>query len=94
MSEHAPFGYTEEELRSYLPTGWDLVGSRPDREWGDWNPKKRRWTVRVEDTADMPWDVEIDQKAVDEDGRIEALKGAMHRLFDGRLGKRTRGLGF
>lgn len=90
MSDFAPFSYTETELRSYLPTGWNLIGS----PHGAWNAKKRRWTVRVEDTADMPWDVEVDQKAVDEDGRLPALQAAMDRLFKGRLGRRTRGLGF
>lgn len=90
MSQYAPFGYTEDELRSYLPTGWDLAGPLE----GEWNPKKRRWTVRVEDTADMPWDVEIDAKAVDERGRLEALQAAMDDLFKGRLGRRTRGMGF
>jgi hypothetical protein len=90
MTDFAPFSYTEDELRSYLPTGWNLLGPLH----GDWNPKKRRWTVRVEDTADMPWDVEVDQKAVDEDGRLEALHAAMDDLYKGRLGRRTRGLGF
>jgi hypothetical protein len=42
----------------------------------------------------MPWDVEVDQKAVDEDGRLEALQAAMDDLYKGRLGRRTRGLGF
>jgi hypothetical protein len=90
MSEHAPFGYTEDELRSYLPTGWDLAGPLE----GDWNAKKRRWTLRVEDTADMPWDVEVDANAVDDEGRLKALQAAMDSLFKGRLGRRTRGLGF
>ena len=94
MSQYPPFGYTEEELRSYLPTGWDLVGAQPEGEWGDWNPKKRRWSVRVEDTADMPWDIEVDAKAVDEHGRLEALQAAVDDLFKGRLGRRTRGFGF
>jgi hypothetical protein len=90
MSDFAPFCYTEDELRSYLPTGWNLLGPLH----GDWNAKKRRWSVRVEDTAYMPWDVEVDQKAVEDEGRLEALQAAMDDLYKGRLGRRTRGLGF
>lgn len=89
MSE-APFGYTEEELRSYLPTGWNLVGSAE----GAWDPRKRRWSTRIEDGADMRWDLVVDAGAVDESGRLEALRLAVDKLHRDRLGKRTRGLGF
>ncbi len=90
MTELALFEYTEEELRSYLPTGWDLVGP----EAGRWNPRKKIWTTRIEDTADMRWDLEVRAPEVSDKGRIEALRLAMDRLYRNRLGKRTRGLGF
>ncbi len=90
MTELAPFEYTEEELRSYLPTGWDLVGS----EAGRWNARKKVWSTRVEDTADMRWDLEVQGPEVSDKGRIEALRLAMDRLYRDRLGRRTRGLGF
>ncbi len=89
MTELAPIEYTEEELKSYLPTGWNLVGS----EAGQWNPGKKVWTTRVEDTADMRWDLEVRAPDVSEKGRIEALRLAVDRLYRDRLGKRTRGLG-
>ncbi|HUF77396.1 MAG TPA: hypothetical protein VMR44_00625 [Thermoanaerobaculia bacterium] len=86
----APFVYTEVELRSYLPPGWNLAGA----PLGRWDPRKGRWSVRVEDTADVRWDLEIDARDVDEKGRHEALRLAVDRLHRNRLGKRTRGLGF
>lgn len=86
----APFSYTEGEIRSYLPTGWNLVG---DVE-GRWDPKKKTWSLRVEDTADMRWDLPVKARDVEENGRIEALRLAVDRLYRERLGKRTRGLGF
>ena len=90
MTDLAPFDYTEDELRSYLPSGWDLVGS----EAGRWNAKKKIWTARVEDTADMRWDLEVSAPDVSKKGRLEALRLAMDELYRDRLGKRTRGLGF
>ncbi|MFP3941782.1 MAG: hypothetical protein ACLF0P_15920 [Thermoanaerobaculia bacterium] len=86
----APFTYTEEEIRSYLPTGWNLVGE-PE---GRWNPKKKAWTLRVEDSADMRWDLAVKARDAEENGRIEALRLAVDRLYRERLGRRTRGLGF
>lgn len=86
----APFTYFGEEIRSYLPTGWNVVG---DGE-GRWDPKKKAWRLRVEDTADMRWDLAVAARDVEEKGRIEALRLAVDRLYRERLGKRTRGLGF
>lgn len=93
MTELAPFDYTEEEIRSYLPTGWTLVEETPGLVESTWDPKKRIWSTRIEDTADMPWELEIRADEVDERGRIPALKRAMDRLYVDRLGRRTRGLG-
>jgi hypothetical protein len=86
----APFGYTEEELRSYLPTGWNLVATSE----AAWDPRKRRWSTRVEDGTDMRWNLVVDAGDVEEQGRVEALRLAVDRLFRDRLGRRTRGLGF
>lgn len=84
------FGYTEEELRSYLPTGWNLIGTAE----GSWDSRKGRWSTRIEDGADMRWDLVVDAGDVAGKGRIEALRLAVDRLYRDRLGKRTRGLGF
>ena len=84
------FAFTDDEIRGYLPSGWNLAGPAVGR----WDPKKRRWTVRVEDTADVRWDLAVDARDVEEKGRQEALRLAVHRLNTDRLGRRTRGLGF
>ena len=89
MTELAPIEYTEEELRSYLPSGWNLVGS----EGGSWDPGKKVWTARIEDTADMRWDLQVKAPEVSDKGRLEALRLAVDKLYRDRLGKRTRGLG-
>lgn len=86
----APFGYTEEELRSYLPTGWNLIGAAD----GAWDPRKKRWSLRIEDGTDMRWDLVVEGGEVDREGRVEALRLAVDRLYRNRLGKRTRGFGF
>lgn len=86
----AQFGYTEEELRSYLPTGWNLVGAAE----GAWDARKGRWSTRIEDGSDMRWDLVVDAADVDRTGRLEALRLAVDRLHRNRLGKRTRGFGF
>ena len=90
MTEIAPFSYTDDELRSYLPTGWTLAGD----PLGRWSSKKKIWSMTIEDTADMPWDVEVAGSEVDQLGRMEALRLSFDRLFRDRLGRRTRGLGF
>lgn len=94
MTNPAPLDYTGEEIRSYLPTGWTLVEETPGSVESTWEPKKRIWRTRIEDTADMPWELEIRGDDVDKEGRIPALKRAMKRLFVGRLGRRTKGFGF
>ncbi len=94
MSDFPPFDYTEDELRSYLPTGWTLIPDSTGEIQVTWNPKKRIWSARIEDTADMPWNLEIRAADVEKDGRLPALKKSMDRLYVDRLGKRTRGLGF
>jgi hypothetical protein len=77
-----PLRYTETEIRSFLPTGWDLIG---DRE-GAWDPKKKIWRATVIDNVDFDWPVEIEADDADELGRLEALRQAFDRLDRERLG--------
>ena len=77
-----PLRYTETEIRSYLPTGWDLIG---DRE-GAWDPKKKVWRATVIDNVDFDWPVEIEAGEVDKVGRLEALRLAFDRVYRERLG--------
>ena len=74
--------YTESEIRSYLPTGWDLLGSQQ----GAWDAKKKTWRATVLDNVDFDWPVEVKAAEVTKLGRIEALRQAMDRLYRERLG--------
>jgi hypothetical protein len=84
-----PIEYTEDELRSYLPTGWELL----DGGRAAWDPKRRALTLRVIDNVDFDWPVTVRAAAVEEHGRLEALDRAMKDTFTARLGRPTRGLG-
>jgi len=77
-----PLRYTETEIRSYLPTGWDLIGNRE----GSWDPKKKIWRATVIDNVDFDWPVEVEAGDADELGRLEALRQAFDRLYRERLG--------
>jgi hypothetical protein len=77
-----PIGYTETEVRSYLPTGWDLAGN-PE---GSWDAKKKVWRATVIDNVDFDWPVEVKATEASSLGRIEALRRAMDRVFRERLG--------
>ncbi|HEY7215878.1 MAG TPA: hypothetical protein VIC28_14720 [Thermoanaerobaculia bacterium] len=77
-----PLRYTETEIRSYLPTGWDLIGS-PE---GAWDPKKKIWRAKVIDNVDFDWPVEVDAGDAAELGRLEALRQAFDRVYRERLG--------
>lgn len=84
-----PLTYTSDELRSYLPTGWDIVGDEPA-----WDDKKHQLTITVLDNVDFDWPVVITAAAADEHGRMRALDLAMDDVFRTRLGRHTRGMGF
>ena len=77
-----PLRYTETEIRSYLPTGWGLVG---DPE-GSWDSRKETWTARVIDNVDFDWPVAVKAGEASKVGRLEALRQAMDRVFRERLG--------
>jgi hypothetical protein len=80
----APLHYNLTEIRSYLPTGWNLVN---DENPGRWNPKKRVWEVAVHDGADMTWTVRVPTGAATERGRLEALRIAMNKVYREGIGK-------
>lgn len=77
-----PLRYTETEIRSYLPTGWDLIGETE----GSWDAKKNTWTTRVIDNVDFDWPVAVKADQASKVGRIEALRQAFDRVFRERLG--------
>jgi hypothetical protein len=79
--------YTDEELRSYLPLGWDYTGE------SNWDDKRGVLTLVVLDGVDFDWPVHVSRKEAETAGRLGALEKAMDRVFRDRLGKHTRGLG-
>lgn len=84
-----PFDYTLDELRSYLPSGWELL----DGGRSSWDAKNKALTLRVIDNVDFDWPVTVTAAEADEHGRLEALRRAMDDTFRSRLGRPTRGLG-
>lgn len=77
-----PLSYTDTEIRSVLPTGWDIV--RNDQ--GTWDEKKRTWQVRVLDNVDFDWPVVVKADDASSLGRLEALRRSMNTVFRERLG--------
>ena len=82
MADGEPLRYTETEIRSFLPTGWNLAGDAA----GSWDPKKRVWRTVVLDNVDFDWPVVIDAGEAASLGRLEALRRAMDRVYRERLG--------
>ena len=75
--------YTETEIRSFLPSGWDLLG-KPRQ--GAWDAKKSVWRTTVLDNVDFDWPVEVKAGEASKLGRLEALRVAMDRVYRERLG--------
>lgn len=90
MSQDKPLHYTQLELESYLPSGWNLDPERPE---GEYDPKKRRWRTTVYDGLDLSWPLEVEAEGAARKGRLPALAEAMDHAVRHRLGKPTRGLG-
>ncbi|HSF43094.1 MAG TPA: hypothetical protein VLT87_25060 [Thermoanaerobaculia bacterium] len=74
--------YTETEVRSFLPTGWDLIGA----PGGTWDPKKKVWTARVIDNVEFDWPLVVKGDDASKLGRLEALRLAMNKVYRERLG--------
>ncbi|MDP9120785.1 MAG: hypothetical protein M3O15_05350 [Acidobacteriota bacterium] len=94
MTADEPIRYTEDEVRSYLPTGWNLArksGNSGGTE-GSWDPGKKSWRITVIDNVDFDWPVVVKASEVDAleangaNGRIEALRRAMDKVYRERLG--------
>lgn len=77
-----PLSYTDTEIRSFLPTGWDIVGDGK----GTWDSKKRTWQVSVLDNVEFDWPVVVKADDVTSLGRMEALRRAMNAVYRERLG--------
>jgi hypothetical protein len=82
MKTNETLSYTETEIRSYLPTGWNLADDEP----GAWDPKKKVWQTTVLDNVDFDWPVVVKPGDASSLGRIEALRQAFDRVYRERLG--------
>ena len=82
MKTNEPLSYTETEVRSYLPSGWNLTDDSP----GAWDPKKKVWQTTVLDNVDFDWPVVVKPDDASSMGRIEALRKAFDRVYRERLG--------
>jgi len=80
--------YTDDELRSYLPSGWELAPKENDA----WDPEKQVYRLTVIDEVDHDWPVKVTAADAQQHGRMEALRQAMEATQFGRLGWRTKGL--
>lgn len=79
--------YTDEELKSFLPLGWHVIGQP------EWDDKRGVLTLTVIDPVEFDWPVHVSAKAVAKEGRLGAFKSAIDDVYRQRLGRHTRGLG-
>lgn len=89
MKRARPLTYVDEELKSYLPTGWHLV----DEGRGTWDEARSAFRFRVADNVEFDWPVTVTAADAEEHGRLGALERAMDGVHRERLGRGTRGLG-
>lgn len=95
MTATEPLGYTEDEIRSYLPSGWHLAAADDanaelsPHTFGRWDAAKRVWRMRILDNVDFDWPLVVkaaDAVKLGANGRLEALRRAMDKLYRERLG--------
>lgn len=89
MAKYDELSYDEREIKSFLPTGWNLYPG----DLGTWDETSREWLIKVHDEVDFEWPVVVTAKEAEAEGRIQALRHALDRTQRERLGWRTRGLG-
>ncbi|HEV3455947.1 MAG TPA: hypothetical protein VHG32_05270 [Thermoanaerobaculia bacterium] len=95
MTANEPLAYTEDEIRSFLPSGWrlaaadDPTGEMVPFAFGHWDPRQAVWRMRVLDNVDFDWPLVVkaaDAAKLGANGRLEALRRAMDKLYRERLG--------
>jgi len=95
MTATEPLGYTEDEVRSFLPSGWRLLATEDanaellPHTFGHWDGAKGVWRMRVVDNVDFDWPLVVkaaDAAKLGANGRMEALRRAMDKLYRERLG--------
>ncbi|HVR06809.1 MAG TPA: hypothetical protein VMW75_02075 [Thermoanaerobaculia bacterium] len=95
MTANELLTYTEDEIRSFLPSGWrlaaadDPTGEMVPFAFGHWDGRKGTWRMRVIDNVDFDWPLVVkaaDAARLGANGRLEALRQAMDKLYRERLG--------
>lgn len=95
MTAIEPLGYTEDEIRSFLPSGWRLAAADDanvelsPHTFGRWDAAKGVWRMRLLDNVDFDWPLVVkaaDAAKLGANGRLEALRRAMAKLDRERLG--------
>jgi hypothetical protein len=95
MSATEPLTYTEDEVRSFLPSGWRLLAAEEapaelaPHTFGHWDGRKGEWRMRVVDNVDFDWPLVVKAAAAAKlgaNGRLEALRLAMDKVYRERLG--------
>jgi hypothetical protein len=81
--------YTEAELKSFLPGGWELAGGGA----AEWDDRRQALTLWVVDNVKFDWPVVVRARDAARHGRLEALRRAIDEVYRDRLGRPTRGLG-
>jgi len=84
MRSDEPLAYTEDEIKSFLPSGWMLAGGRDAS--GRWNPKNSSWQATLIDNVEFDWPVVVKSWEASSLGRIEALRRAIDKVYRERLG--------
>ena len=82
MKTNETLSYTESEVRSYLPSGWNLTDDGP----GAWDSKKNVWRTTILDNVEFDYPVIVKAADAQSLGRIEALRRAFDRVYRERLG--------
>jgi hypothetical protein len=95
MRATEPLAYTEDEVRSFLPSGWRLLAAEEAAAEmaphisGHWDARKAEWRLRVVDNVDFDWPLVVkadDAAKLGDNGRLEALRLAMDKVYRERLG--------
>jgi hypothetical protein len=79
--------FTATEIRSSLPSGWNIT---PGSE-GRVDPRTGRWSIDVYDGADNTWTIEVEPAAGA--ARLEALRAAIDRVQRKGLGRKSVWIG-
>jgi len=85
MSAISPLLYTATEVKSFLPSGWGLLGGGSGR----WDAEKNGWSIEVYDGADNAWTIEVRSEEARGDQRLPALKRAIDRIAVKSLGRKS-----